>query len=142
MFVAVDRQAQFVAEPLGQCVSVFDGFFHRNVGDGNERADIHHAEARMLAVMFAHVDQLGRNPRAAHGRFDDRLWLADQCDDGAVGGLAGIDVEQINAVNRFDRVGDLFDDGEVVALAEVWYAFDELVGHYWFQEELSVVSHP
>ena len=39
--------------------------------------------------------------------------------------LAGIDIEEFHAIDRFDRVGDLVDEIEIVALAEVGDAFDQ-----------------
>jgi len=54
------------------------------------------------------------------------LWLANDGYYGAVGGFAGVNVEEAYAVNFFYFVGYLFDDVEVVAFGEVWDALDEL----------------
>ena len=43
--------------------------------------------------------------------------------------LTGIDVEQTDAVDGFNLVGDLLDEGEVVAFAEVGDTFDQLLAH-------------
>ena len=83
----------------------------------------------MLTVVFAHVDQLGGLSRGADGGLDDRVGCAYNGDHCAICGLAGIDVEQTDAFHSFNLVGDLFDEGEVAAFAEVRDTLDQLLGH-------------
>ena len=61
----------------------------------------------------------------AEGGFDDGLGVADEGDDGAVGGVTRVDVEEPDAVDRLDLVGDLADQVGVASFREVGDAFDE-----------------
>ncbi len=79
----------------------------------------------MLAGVGGHVDHLGCGPCCSHGRFDDWCRFTGEGDDSAVGGLAGIDVEELHSVHGLDLVGDLADDVQVAALAEVGNALDQ-----------------
>ena len=79
----------------------------------------------MFALVFAHVDQAGGGPDGGKGGFDHRLGRSDKGDHRPVGSLARIDVQQFDAFDGFDGIGDLFDDGHIAALAEIGHAFDE-----------------
>ena len=80
--------------------------------------------------MMAHVDHLAGFLRSSEGGFDDRLGAADESDDGAVGGFAGIDIEQHHAVYALNGVGDLLDNTHIAPLTEVGDALDDsLLGH-------------
>jgi len=84
---------------------------------------------RVLAVVLGHVDELLGLAGGADGGLDHRLRRADEGDHRAVGGLARVDVEEFDALDGFDLVGDLPDDGQVAAFAEIRDAFDESVLH-------------
>jgi hypothetical protein len=104
-------------------------FFHRNIGDGDERADVGGTHAGVLALVLAHVYHLrcffdGQISRLNHG-----LRCAHEGDDRAVGGLAGVNVQEADALHAFDFVGDELDDAHVPAFGEIGDAFDELGIH-------------
>ena len=64
----------------------------------------------MRALLFPHVDQFRGFLNPAEGTFHHRLRVADKGYDGAIGARAGIDVEQRNSIDRFNRGGDLPDE--------------------------------
>jgi hypothetical protein len=73
----------------------------------------------------AHVDQRCGFADALEGALEDRFGLADQGDDRAVRGGAGVDVQQADAVDAGDGGGDPVDDRAVAALAEVGNTLDD-----------------
>jgi hypothetical protein len=68
-------------------------------------------------------------PNRGYGRVEDGRGLPDHGHHGAVRRRARIDVEQLHAVRRFDRVGNLLDHGQVAPLAEVGDALHQLAAH-------------
>jgi hypothetical protein len=82
----------------------------------------------VLAPVPRHVDQRGGLSDRAEGGFLDRLGSADERDDRAVRGGAGIDVQEHRARTGRDLGGDRVDDGAVASFAEIGDAFDELHG--------------
>ena len=66
------------------------------------------------------------------GGFEHGLGLADKSDDGAVGGLTGIDIEQFDTLDLFDLGGDLIDNIHVAALADIGHTFNKLLHYFRF----------
>ena len=92
VLVAVDGYLELFAEATAELVGVLDHFVHGDVGHGDEGADVGGALARVGAVVLRHVDELGSFLDHMVGGLEDGLGLTDEGDDGAVGGLAGINV--------------------------------------------------
>ena len=61
----------------------------------------------MRAFLFAHVDQLRRFLNSTKRRFNRRVRIAGEGDHSAIRARAGIDIEQRNAIDRFNRGSDL-----------------------------------
>ena len=75
-------------------------------------------------MVVAHVDELLRLADAAEGGFQHVGRLAHEGDDRTVGGGTRIHIQQLDALNGFYLVRDLFDDFEVPPLAKIRYTFD------------------
>ena len=129
VFVAIDRDADFLAEAPRQLAGMLGGFFHGNVRDRNQRADVGGSESRVFAVVLAHVDEPGGFLHCPERGFDHRFRRSDEGDHRAVGGLARIDIQQRDALDSFDFVGDLLDDVQIAPFAEIGHALDELAVH-------------
>ena len=82
------------------------------------------AEAGVFAVVLRHVDQLGGLSGRPEGRLLDRFGFADERDDGAIGALARVHVQQADALDALDGGGDLADHGTVSALGEIGNTLD------------------
>jgi hypothetical protein len=127
VFIEVDRDAQFITDASADLAGELRAVLHRDTCDRDERAHVHRPEPRMFTAMPGHVDQFGGLPRAAKSRFSDGRRITDEGYNGAVGALAGIDVEQSNPPHGADGVGDLPNDVGVTALGEIRHAFDDLL---------------
>ncbi len=116
----------FFAETFAELVGVLDDLFHGDVAHGDEGTHVGGTLARMGAVMLGHVDEFGGFLHHLIGGFEDGLGLADEGDDGAVGCLAGVDVEELHAIDLFNLGSHLVDDIHVAAFADIRHAFNEL----------------
>ena len=107
--VEINRDLQLLADPFAQRFGARDRFLPTHVAHRDERTNIGRAHPRMRALLFAHVDQfrglLDSAKSRLHGSFRD----ADKGHDRAIGARAGIDVEQRNPIDRFNRGGDLLE---------------------------------
>ena len=118
---------EFFAEATAEFVGILDHLVHGDVGHGNEWADVGGALARVGAVVLRHVDELGGFLDHLVGGLEDGLGLTDEGDDGAVGGLAGVYVEELDTFDLFNLGSDLIDDIHVAAFAYIRHAFNELL---------------
>ena len=129
--------------PLGDLASegVRDGdaLLHRYAGQRHERDDIHGAEARVLALVRAHVDLevRGGDERVRGGCHGVRV--AGECEDRAVVvDVAGL-IEEPDARNVADGFREPVDHVAAAALADVRHAFDQprhgpktsVIPHLW-----------
>ena len=80
----------------------------------------------MCAVMLGHVDELGGFLDDLEGGFEDGLGLSYESDDSAVGGLAGVNVEEFDAIDLLNLGSNLIDNIHVAAFADIRHAFNEL----------------
>ena len=115
--------------PLGDLapegVRQSDAFFHRHAGQRHERHDIHRAEARVLALVRAHVDlevrggdqrvRGGCNGVGVAGEREDRAVVID---------VAGL-IEEPDARNVADGFRESVDHVAAAALADVGHAFHQ-----------------
>ena len=124
--IAVARDAQLRGNALGQLAGQCGTLLQGDAADGNQRQHIGSADTGMGAMMAAHVYQLARRLHGTESGLADSLRLADKGDDGAVGGLAGVYVEQQHALDTFHSTGYLFDDFWIAPFAEIRYAFNKL----------------
>ena len=92
--VQVDRDAQLLADPPAQPPGQLDAVLHGGTLHRHEGADVGGAHARVLALVLGHVDQLGRLADQPEGGLDDGVRRPGEGDHRAVGGRAGIDVQQ------------------------------------------------
>ena len=127
--VEIDRNLQLLADPPADLMGDFGAVLDRHALDRHERADVGRAHPRMLAVLATHVDHLRRGGDCLEGRLGNRLGRADEGDHRPVGIPAGIDVQQLDALDRLDRVGDLLDYGGVLSFREIGYALDDFPRH-------------
>ena len=124
IFVAEDGDGKLLADPFRQFAGVFGRLFHRDTGDGHKRAHIGGTKTRVVAVVIAHVDELLRLADTAESGFQHVGRLANKGDDRTVGGSTRIHIQQLDALNGFYLVSDLFDNFEVPPLAKIRYTFN------------------
>ena len=80
------------------------------------------------AGMFALVPDMSISSRLSARRGKRLLRpvrFTDKGHHGAVGALAGVDVQQLDALDAFNDVGDLLDDRQVTAFGEVRHTFND-----------------
>ena len=99
--VAIARYAQFVGNALGQLACQFGAFLQGDAAHGDEGQHIGGADTRVCPVVLAHVDHLSGFAHGAECGFHHGVGVAHEGDDGAVGGLARVDVEQAYAFGLF-----------------------------------------
>ena len=127
--VAVGRNGQLVGDAACQRARQIGALLERDARDGDQRQHVGGAHAGVGAVVAAHVDQLRRPLHAPEGRLDHRFGFTHEGDDRAVGRLARIDVEQLDALDRLDRRRNLADYSLVAPLAEVGDALHDTFCH-------------
>jgi hypothetical protein len=125
MLVQVDRDPQLLTDPSTDRAGDLHAIVHSHTGDRDEGAHVGRPEARVRPFVPAHVYDLGRVPGGAERRFRDPVGWADERDYGPVRVATGIHIQQPHALDTFDDVGDLLDDGVVLPLGEVGYALDD-----------------
>ncbi len=128
-FVEIDGNLQLVANPLTDAMGDGGTVLQRHALDRHEGADVGGAEAGMGAVVAAHVEHGRRLGNRPERRLGHRLRRANEGDHGPVGVPAGVHVEEPDARNRLDGVGDLLDFGGVLSFGEVGHALDQWGGH-------------
>ena len=93
VLVAIDGDVQLLADSFSQLAGIFHGLFHRDVGDGHERTHVGGTEARVVAMVVAHIDELLALGDELHGGIDHIVRFAHEGDDCAVGGGTGIHIQ-------------------------------------------------
>ena len=83
----------------------------------------------MGTMMMSHVDETAGKGNSAKCRFADGFGRSDKGNNGAIGGLSGIYVEQLDAFAALDFGANGTDDVHVASLTEVGDAFDDAVFH-------------
>ena len=78
----------------------------------------------MIAFVMTHVDQFLRLFDGSESGFDNLVGRSDECHHSPIGRVTGIDIEQFDAIDLLNLVGDLFDDRHIAAFAKIWDAFD------------------
>ncbi len=124
--VAVARNAQLIIKTLRQLSSQRSALFQGDARHGDERKHVRRTRAGMSTVVVSHIDELLGLGGAAEGGFADGTGLADESDDGAVGGHAGVDVEHLDALDGGDGGYDVVNHGFIASFAVVGDAFDDL----------------
>ena len=125
VFVEIDRNVEFFADPLAQPFGHLDAVLHGGALDRDQRADVGGAHPGMGPGVLGHVDQLSRLGDGPEGGLFHRLGRADEGDHGAVGRGAGVDIQEHGPLHRLDLGGDRVDHAAVPPLAEVRHALDE-----------------
>ena len=100
--------------------------FKRYAAYRHERQHVCRAHTRMRTVVTAHVYHLAGLLHRPESRIYNCLGTADESYDGAVCGLARVNVKQLYAVRRLYYVCDLLDYRLVASLAEVGHALNNL----------------
>jgi hypothetical protein len=98
----------------------------------------------MGAVMYVHVDKLGGTLHTAESSLDHSLWLAHKCHYGAVGGFAGVYIEETDGFNALYGVAYLLDNGAVAPFAEIGHTFDNSFFHgvnWYFSQKYAKLSY-
>lgn len=83
----------------------------------------------MLAVMMAHVDQLGGLLDSAESRFHHFFRLSDKGDHCTVGRCTRIHVKEPYPFNALGCIGNLLDNLHITSLAEIGDAFNKFSCH-------------
>ena len=127
--VEIDGNRQFLADPPADLPGDLGAVLHRHALDRDEGAHVGRAHPGMRAVVPAHVEHLRRLGDGLEGRFGDRLGRADEGDHRAVGVPAGVHVQQFDALDGLDGIGDLLDFGRVFSFREIGHALDDFPRH-------------
>src|SRR5256885_14429103 len=93
----------------------------------------------MVTFVPAHIDQflsLRYRPKCGLSNLTGR---ARERHYGAIGRIARIDIEQFDAIDPLDLVGDLLDHAQIAAFAKIGNAFYELLHKGW--EIVTYYSH-
>ena len=80
----------------------------------------------MVTLVLTHIDQFLSLFDGGKRSLADGVRLTDKRHDRAVCRRSGINVEQLDAVNTLDLVGDLPDNGHIAAFAKIGDTFDQL----------------
>jgi hypothetical protein len=80
----------------------------------------------MGTVMPAHVNEFTRRADGTEGGFANGLRLTNKSDDGTVGGLTGVNVEQQYALDTFHGIGYLLNDIWIAPLTKIRHALYKL----------------
>ena len=129
VLVAVDGNAQLCSYALGQGACQDDGLLHRDARDRDKWAHIRSAEARVLPLVKAHIDELCRTADAVERGFEDLGRLADESHHCAIGARARIDVENLDVGCRLYRFANGRYDTWPPPFAEIGYALENLIAH-------------
>ena len=141
-FVIIGRDAEFVVYPFGQRAGYFGALFEGDARHRNNRQHVRRPDARVRSLVMTHVDDLRSLLHAAESRLGHRFGFAHESHHRPVGRLAGVYVQQFDALHGGDGVGYLLDDTHVAPLAEVGDTFHKPFVHdvsslfvfkYWFQ---------
>ena len=108
--VAVGGHAELSGDALGEGAGHGGALLEGDAADGDEREHVCGSDARVCAGVAAHVDELSCASHAAESGLHHGLGLADEGDDGAVGGLSGVYVEHFHAFHLFDCIYYTVDD--------------------------------
>ena len=81
----------------------------------------------MCAFVLSHVDEFRGFLNAAKGGFHRSFGTADKGHDRPVGTSTGIDIEQGNAICRFNCGRNLSNNIEIAPLRKIGDAFDEFL---------------
>ncbi len=127
--VAISRDRQLVGDALGQVARQGGALLQCNAGNRNQRQNVGGAHTRVGTLMVPHIDRFGRLSDALESGLDDRLGRSDERDDRAVGRLAGIDVQHLDATRTFDGRDDPPDRLLIAPLAEIGDALNDSLLH-------------
>ena len=135
-FVAVGGDLQLVGYPSGEVAGERYAFFQGDAGDGDQGQHVGRAHAGMLSVVLPHVYDFRGLPDSGERGLDHGLGFAHEGDHGAVGGLSGVNVEDLDSACGFDGPDYLAYLLLVAPLAEVGDALDYALVHFgvvlWF----------
>ena len=95
------------------------------VTERHERDDVHRPDPRVLPGVRVHVDLVDRRGHEPLERLADGVVLAGEREDGPVVARVARPVEQVDARDGRDRVGETVDDVEPTTLGDVRDGFDE-----------------
>ena len=121
--VAVAGDAQFGGDAFRQLTGQLGTLLQRNTTDGYQRQHIGSSDTRMGTMVLPHVYHLACYLDGTEGCLADGLRFTDKGDDGTVGGLTWVNVEQEHAFYAFYGIGYLFDDTWISSLTEVGDTF-------------------
>ena len=127
IFIAIDGDLQLFTETFAEFVSILNNFVHSDIGHGDEGAYIGGTLTRVGTVVLAHVDEFGCLLDNLVGGLENRLGFTDEGDDGAVGGLAGVDVEEFHTLDLLNLGSHLIDDIHIAPFADIGHTFNKLL---------------
>ena len=127
--IAVAGDIVFAGNALGQFVGQFGTLLKGDAGHGNQRAYIGGTHARVCTVVVTHVDELTGLADSLEGSLEHCVGLTHKGHHCAVGSLAWVHVEQFHALDTFDLIGNLLNNGHIASLTEVRHAFHDFLLH-------------
>ena len=89
----------------------------------------------MRAFMSAHVDQLRRLFDAAKGSFHRRFRIPDKRHHRPIRTRARIDIEQRNALYRFNCIGNLPNSIQIAPLRKIRHALDQVLHNHGISKQ-------
>ena len=119
LLVEVHGNLQLVSDAPSDRPGEIGALGHRDVRDGDERADIERAHAWMRALVDRHVDEFGRLLRAAERGLGHPVRRADQRVNRAVRVRARVDVQQLHSGDARQGLGDGVDGAAVAPFGEI-----------------------
>ena len=80
-------------------------------------------------MVTTHVDELTSLADGLESGLEHGVGFTHKGDHRTVGGFARVHVEQFHALDTFNLIGDLFDNGHIASLTEVRHAFHDFLLH-------------
>src|SRR5918911_1014842 len=125
--VKVNGNPKFTPDSLPSLVRERDAILNRHPAHGDEGQHIGRADARVLSLVPAQVNQLRGEPDRAKRSLDDHVSLGHKRDDRAVVVRIRVQVEHDRADDFFDGPRQPLDYFRPAAFAKIWHALDETI---------------
>ena len=129
ILVKIPGYAQLTAHTLTQLTGILHHFLHTYIGYRHQRTYIYRPETRVCPLVLAHVYQLTGFFDKPEGRLNYRLRLPDKSDHRAVGGLAGVHIQQFYTLYGFYLRCNGIYYRLITAFADIGHTFNELFFH-------------
>ena len=119
----------FAGNALSQFVGKFGALLQGDASHGDERAHVGGTHAGVSTMMVAHIDELTGLADSQEGSLEYCIRFTHKGYHRAVGSLTRVYIEQFHALNTFNLISDLLDNGHIASLTEVRHAFHDFFLH-------------